>query len=75
LKIHNSFDFSSIISCAITEFDAGHIEIYQMHTRLKNWYGIHYPELIEILPDMHTYATIISLLPNRKILINLHQEK
>ena len=36
----------------------------------REWYGYHFPELVKIVSDNHTYAKVVKIVKNRKELTN-----
>lgn len=47
-------------------------DVNSFYMRIREWYSYHYPELVQIVPDMIRYARLVKLIQDKK---TLSQEK
>jgi nucleolar protein 56 len=56
----------NMIIQAINLVDQLDKDVNTFSMRIREWYGYHFPELVKIVPDNHTYAKVVKIVKNRK---------
>lgn len=56
----------NMIIQAINLVDQMDKDVNTFSMRIREWYGYHFPELVKIVPDNHTYAKVVKIVKNRK---------
>jgi RNA processing factor Prp31 len=60
----------NMIIQAINLVDQMDKDVNTFSMRIREWYGYHFPELVKIVPDNHTYAKVVKIVKDRKVLFD-----